>query len=394
MAGSKAMAIRHSLLQHLNASLRRTRKALSRYSWLFLPIILFTYALASACYVLVWVVDPYELRPGGVPASLADRPYMDEYIPRLYPIAAKQDIDLMLVGGSTTSAVTTTMLQRAFPEAHRPYNLSFVGITENDLAVLLDRISTSTSLKRVLITIDFSLVRNMGANNGARTAKHYRTPLWHDPIPEFDLDAAEGMLGVVATGTLNFPGWTRDQATPPYFMVRVEPLKLRPEKIAKHEKDAVAGRSWVVSQPPLSCERIPALSRSIIPRIRQLAARGIKVDLIIPPYSLAVYTDWTMNFRPGQFFDGHGAVWASLIGLRKCLVEEVDNISGVSVHAFDTDLSITADLTRYLDSSHLYDPDAYQDLMTRVSKRSDVLTVSNWDAYARALEQAVLRYPQ
>lgn len=359
---------------------------------LFLPVIGTLFGLAALLFVLVGLVDPLDLRPGGMKVRLADRPYADKVIPNIVSIAARDGTDLAVVGGSTSMAFTPAMLRAAFPEARKPVNLSFVAIRADEVATVLGRLEASPSLKRVLLAIDFTLIRDIAWTGRSLSPRLYGPRVWHDPVPEFDADILPLALSVVTRGVLDGPGTRRRDPELPDFLRATLPVTQRPEVFAKLRRAAQAGRTWVTSADELDCSHMSALEKTIGPYVRRMASRGIELELYFPPYSLSVYSDWTENFPEGHFFAGRGAPFANLSALRRCAVEAFDGVANLRLHAFDTDLSITADLSRYVDSTHLLDLEAYRVILQRIAARSSVLTRSTWPAFARSYREAVVGF--
>ncbi len=382
------MSIRASLRQRILPITTRL-SAILGVRRVFLPLLGTLFAMAVLAYAFVGMVDPFDLRAGGSPVRLADRPYADKMVPKLVSIAARDGTDLVVVGGSTSMAFTPAMLRAAFPEARKPFNLSFVAIRADEVATVLGRLETSPSLKRLLLAIDFTLIRDIGWTGRSLPPRFYGPSAWYDPVPEFGVDILPHAFRVAARGVLDGPDTRRRDPEWPDFLQAGIPLTRRAEALSKLTRAARSARPWVTSAPELPCERMSALAETMAPAARRMAARGVAIDFYFPPYSLSVYSDWTENFPEGHFFAGRGMVFANLFALRRCAVEAFDGIANLRVHAFDTDRAITADLSRYLDSTHLLDLEAYRTILGRIADGSAVLTRGTWPAFARAYREAV-----
>jgi hypothetical protein len=70
-------------------------------------------------------------------------------------------------------------------------------------------------------------------------------------------------------------------------------------------------------------------------------------------------------------------------------VELAETSDNLRVFAFDTDLSITGDLSRYYDTGHLNDPEAYRYILTRMARGESRLTIAKWPEFESALKRAV-----
>jgi hypothetical protein len=357
---------------------------------IFLPVLGTLYILAIISYVFVWIVDPYALRSLGPTARLSERPYHDLVVPLLFSVAARDGTDLVIVGGSTSMGYTTAMLREAFPEAKRPINLSFVGPSERDFEMELARLETSKSLKRVLLTLEWSFIKDVPAFGRIWNKPPYNAS-WYNPVPEYGLEALRMSGQVLLTGSLDLPDWLGLSQDRPDFMVNAEPETTSPQYFAKLAQAVEISRAWVTQAPAVACDAMPNVG-SILPFVRRMAARGVSVDLLFPPYSLAVYSDWSVN-SPAALahtnFPGKGAVFANLVSLRRCAVEMTSGLSNVRVHAFDAELSITGNLSLYKDTSHLLDYGTYRYILLRIGRGDAVLTKADWPRFETALKKAV-----
>jgi hypothetical protein len=345
------------------------------------------YAAAALSYAFVFLVDPYDLRAGGVRVRLADTTYADAIVPRLVSVAARDGSDLILVGASTSMAITPAMLREAFPDAERPVNLSFVSMRAPQLATVLERIETSTTLRRVIVNVEFTFNRDIEWISPVSETRYYASA-WHDPVPEFGADAVATAFTVLETGVVDRPEWRRRHPDRPDFMFVRKPLVQRPGAVAHLAAAADASRSWVTSAPEIDCGEVPVLRKTLVPFLRRMSARGVPVDLLLPPYSLAVYSEWSLNYR-GKWFPGRGSVYANLMALKRCTVLAADGLPNVRVHAFDTDFELTRNLALYYDSSHIYEPGRYRYILHRVARGDAVLRAADWPRFEATLRKAI-----
>ena len=361
-----------------------------RTSRLFLPIVGAVYAAAAACYAAVWAIDPYDLRPWGAAARLADHSYPEAIVPRLVALAANDGTDLVLFGGSTARGYTPGMLREAFPDSARPVNLSFSAPRSDEFATVLDVLSRSRTVKRVILSLDYTLIKDTPWSSRLLDQRFYTLP-WHDPVPEFDLPAVDLSLRVLATGILDRAEWMPPQ--PDRIDVHQHAsLPERPALQRKVEQALEASRSWVASAPAVPCDAMPELRSVVLPFVKRMAERGVTVDLLAPPLSLALYADWSVNYPETKFFPGRGAIFARFMAIRRCAIEMVAGLPNVRVHVFDADLSITGDLRRYYDASHLKDYEAYREILARIAARERVATPATWPQIEAAIRRAVTEF--
>jgi hypothetical protein len=351
----------------------------------FLPVVGALYSLMIISYMLVWMVDPYALRPFGAIVRLGDFAYADDVVPRLFAIAAQDGTDLVVVGGSTSASITNAMLREAYPEAKKPVNLSFAGQSADGLAADLAQLAKSDTLRRVILTLDWNLISN--GTEGQKRVDRFYSGSWHDPVPEFDFDAIVVAARLLFGGGPDLPDRRRRNPDRPDFMKTSSPM---PEwAIAKMARAADVSRPWITQAPSIPCNAISSLHNLILPFVQVMAARGVPVDLFVPPYSLAMYSDWSVNMPDGRIFRGKGSTFANLLALRRCAVELAATTDNLRVYAFDTDLSLTHDLSRYYDTGHLNDPDAYRYILRSMRRGDSVLTLEKWPSFESAFRRAV-----
>jgi len=137
---------------------------------------------------------------------------------------------------------------------------------------------------------------------------------------------------------------------------------------------------------------MPYLKTILLPFAERMSARGTAGDIVMPPHSLALYSDWTVNGLYSKIFTEKGGPFTNPVSMRRCTVEMTAGLKKVRVHGFDTDFAITGDLSLYMDTAHLYDLDKYREIMLRVAKGDAVLTPENWPQYERALKDAVQKF--
>jgi hypothetical protein len=359
---------------------------------LFLPVIALTYLAMIASYVFVWIVDPYGLRPWRVPARLADQPYIGLVTPLLFPTAAHDGADLVVLGGSTSAAYTPSMLRKAFPSARHVVNLSFPGASAEDLTVELARLETSKSLKRVIFSLDVTVAKDLPGLGRIADRPPFDGSLLN-PVPEFNTEAVEMSARVLMTGILWSPAWQDPSTEQADFLIGSPPITTDPDVVSQLARDTDISRAWVASGPDLPCAAIPNLTNPV-KYLRQMADRGVAVDVIFPVYSLALYSNWSV--APPAFvrtsFPGRGSVFSTLVSMRRCAVEMTADEPNIHVYGFDTDLPIVGDLSLFTNTSHLLDPKTHLKLIQRIASGKGVLTKANWPAYEAKLRTEVEEY--
>ncbi len=333
----------------------------------FLVLLGLVWASALAAYIFVWISDPYELRWARPGERLGAHAYPEEVTPRLVPAAAAAGVDVVIVGGSTALGYTPTMIQRAFPDAQRPFNLAYPCATADDLALILPRLESSRRLKRLIISLDFSLMWHCISVDSPLDARYF-APSWSDPVPEFNTSAIALSLRVLRTGILDLPEW-RPQLADRVDGENVAPaLTSQPGKVAEIARQVAAKHAVGFADTQVSCGSLPVLRNIIFPTVRRLAARGVTVDLLAPPYSLAYY------------FDGSSSdTFPRLMAIRRCALDMSAGIPGVRFHSFDADLPIVGDLAVYSDVGHIRDHATYDHILRSIAAGERVVRPGQWE---------------
>jgi hypothetical protein len=343
----------------------------------FLAALAVAWTGVLAAYAFVWVVDPYELRWQRPTERLAMHTYPGDVTPRLGPAAAAEGTDVAIVGGSTAMGYTPQMIRRVFA-ADRPVNLAYFCATDEDLAQILPRIEASTRLKRLIISLDFTLMWHCQSSTSPFDSRYY-APAWYDPVPEFNRTSIKLSAVVLRTGLLDMPGWR------PAILDQVPGVNDMPSlngdshEVAFLARRATSERMTVTSGPAVPCAAIPALRTVILPAARRLSARRVTLDLLAPPYSLAYYFS-------GDTPQANEEAFSRLMALRRCTLEATAGLRGVRFHSFDTDLSIVGDLSNYKDVGHIRKYELYERLARSVAAGANVVSPERWEQ-----EQATLK---
>jgi len=355
----------------------------------FLAAIGALWSVGIAAYFFVALVDPYELRSEKNAVRLAEHPYPLKIVPRLLSVATRS-ADLVLVGSSTSMGYTPTMLRQAFVGVQRPANLSFPCAGSDFFEPALKRLAVSPGLKRAIVNLDATFIDKCGGGIGNLMDARYLQAPWHQPVPDFGLEGIELSWRALKTGVLDRPAWA------PAVADRVEGTEDDAPAVsdsgvamAQLRDAAKTTRGRIATFDLPACGSFPALDRFVVPFARRMAERGVPVDFIAPPYSLSAYSFVdTLDFADREKAD----FFSSVMGLRLCLLQAVQGMGGVRMHAFDADFSVTDNLANYRDPIHLAHYASYKDIAARVAAGSDVLTLGKWPSYVSALRAAVVAY--
>jgi hypothetical protein len=352
----------------------------------FAPIVLI-WAAGLACYGFVWFADPYELRFTHPAERLADHPYPAEVVPRLMSVAANGGVDMIIVGASTALGYTPNMMRQAFPDVHEPANLAYACASPNDFGLFLPFFERSRTLKRVIISLDVSLIANCTGQQTPDLDPRYYARSWSDPVPDFNAESLELSASVLRTGVLDLGAWRPLPGDRVNWITTAPPVTATPAYMTKLRRYVEAARGRATAGAPLPCSAVPSLQTTIVPFIRRMAARGVKVDLLAPPLSLPVYSEWTVAWTPFK-----APPFASVMALQRCALQMTAAFPNVRFDSFDTDESIVGNLSLYRDSEHVGSVDTYRRILRLVASGQARVTAQDWPQHEAALKREIDTY--
>ncbi len=353
----------------------------------FLPILAALWAAAIMLYVFVGIADPYRLRFSRAPAVLADHLYPVGVAPRLASVVSAGGVDLLVLGASTAMGYTPTMLREAYRDVRKPFNFTYACASAHDFDLLAPIFLRSTTLKRVVLNLDITLVKPCETED--MTVRRYYSIGPFNLEPEFNLESVNLSLRSLATGVLDLPRWRPKRGDLMEYHTRPSILasKVGMDTI---RRAAEFSRSWVTSGKRVECDALPTLRAQVLPFVRTLAGRGVAVDIVFPPYSLAFYSEETViKANAIRQFPGQGALFANFMAVRRCTLEMIDGLDQVRAHEFSTDLALTGDLSHYVDVAHLRGYETYRTLLQRIARGEGVITAAEWPATEARIKQAV-----
>ena len=350
----------------------------------FLPFVGAAWLICLVCYAFVWIADPYALRTSRTRAHLAEHAYPENVVPRLFPIAAAEGADVVVVGASSARGYTPAMIERAFPEAQRPVNLAYGCSTAADYRSALPRLESSKRLKRVIFSLDFTLIWPCIAHVTPLDQRYYTLP-WNEPVPEFGSQSVELSVRSRLTGVLDLPEWRQQLSDRVDNITDLAPLTQSPAALADVRDGLDYMHGQIASAGELSCDVVPSVRQLIAPFVQRLSRRGVAVDILSPPYSLAYYT----NPRTGH---SSAETFAYTMALRRCTLQMTAGLPNVRFHFFDADPSITGQLSNYGDIAHICSPSIDLAILRHIAAGDHVLTPSRWPAAEASLRRELLDF--
>jgi hypothetical protein len=269
-------------------------------------------------------------------------------------------------------------MRLAFPEARRPFNLAYSCADWRDLGLILPRLERSTSLKRVIISLDWTLVASCATSP---LDAHYYS---YDPVPDFSLEGLRLSRRIAAGGILDEPAWRPEVPDRADRMTDMPAMTTYPDTMLEVARYLETARGRATLGAPVSCDDIPVVKTLLAPFIRRMAARGVTIDLLSPPYSLAIYYEWTAGPKPFP-----GPPFPTAMAIRRCVLEQTAGLPNVYFHAFDADLQLTDNLSLYKDYGHITGYNLYLAVLKHIEARDHVLTLGQWPAYEARLRRDV-----
>jgi hypothetical protein len=351
------------------------------------PVVLGVFALL----LVAMVVDPYDVRPWGLPPRIADHRYPDIEWPLLIKVVSQGDYDTVLFGASTMMAVEPAQLRAAFGDQAKVVNLSYLYASSGDTAESLRFIAGMPNLKHLILSIDHTqMLAHDSIMLPARIRANALSSSWAH-AGDFMVPTIRASWQRLVSGTYDLPEWRALKR--PGFLARATPISAQPETIMRLRKAVAAHRTDVLGGQAAPCASYPFIERTLLPSLRQLADRGVQIDLVFPPYPIVAYYDWIERRVVNDPFPP-GPVFQAIAGFKRCAVEAASGFGkNVRVHAVDTDTAITGNLANYWDSLHLLEPEAYQRVLDDVASGQYELTVENFSAYQRRMEELVMDLP-
>jgi hypothetical protein len=290
---------------------------------------------------------------------------------------------VVVVGASSAQGYTPAMLRSAFPAAQRPFNLAYPCSTPGDYRILLPRLEASERLKRVIFSLDYTLV--WPCDGATPLDPRYYTLPWNEPVPEFGARSVELSVRTLLTGVVDVPKWRQHPPDRVDGMTNVASLTRSPSSLADIADKLDYMHDQIASAGEVSCDAVPVVRRLIAPFVQRLSRRGVAVDILSPPYSLAYYTNPHSGHTPQETF-------VYLMALRRCTLAMTAGLPNVRFHFFDADPSITDQLSNYGDRAHICSPSVDLAILRHIASGDHVLTPSQWPAAETLLRRELTSF--
>ncbi|MDO9337479.1 MAG: hypothetical protein Q7T61_13850 [Caulobacter sp.] len=341
---------------------------------------------ALAVFGFIAIVDPHDLYPWGARPHLAETTLAGQAQADVLNVATNGDFDALLVGASSAQQYEGPDLARHLGGVRRGYAIIYLGAQPRDLAVVLDRVASAPNLKRVVLSYDLGYLLPMHRIQGDFPSALYDDSPLNDP-GAFSLTSLELSWRLATRQSYENRRW---DIAPLRRGLAEKYRNSRTPRIAAIYRGFIAQQKGRLDAPTsLTCRDFEA--NGLIARLAgRLQARGVRLDVVIPPYSYAAYSDLSRAERNDRL-RGQPAL-AAFLQARRCMIAAVAPIPGTRVHGFDLDADIVEDMANYWDTTHLYGPVIGRRILGDIDRGDHVLTTETFEPYAREMRRRVVAW--
>lgn len=339
--------------------------------------------------VMYWVIativislDPFEIYGWGKLAHVDPRNTTNDNQYLLDAVAKDPSIDFVMVGSSTASPYSPADIQHAYPDARRPYNLSYDGARPADRRIVMNTLVDRSKAKRLVVWLDWFYGLPLRAQNPTFPSYMY------DNFPYDDLrmvnETAFGASLRLLRGANVFADFAVRLANR-QAQLRKAYTKFQSPRSMRNLSFEVKLYRPVIDRPGAkNCSSLEALQAGLIQPLTKWVASGRAADIIIPAYSPAFYFD---RGDPAS-----GVKLEDQLMLRRCAALAAAKLPGVRVIALDADTQLTGNLANYHDPGHLYGRRPLQTALDHIAHADLLLTPQNVEPYVAALRERVIEY--
>lgn len=342
-----------------------------------------------AVLVVYWLVasvvialDPFDVYGWGRLVAADPRNTTDDNRYLLDAVAKDPAIDLLMVGSSTAAPYSPADLQRAYPDARHPYNLSYDAARPADRKVVMNAIVDRSKAKRLVVWLDWFYGLPQQAQDPSFPSYMYDRSRYNDlrMVNETAFGASLRML----RGGSPFDDFPRRLARRSAQFAKAYAKFQSPAALRTLASKVKMYRPIIDRAGVKSCASLASFNSGLLEPLRKWVASGRPADIVIPAYSPAFY------YNRGD--PASGLKLADQLMLRRCAVLETANLPGVRVIALDADAQLTGDLRNYQDTGHLFGARPLGTALEHIARGDLVLTPGNVDAYLAGLRRSVVGY--
>lgn len=369
----------------LSAGAPRTRIDLRRVRMITALPILGVAALIGLLYLalvaLIVITDPYNIYGWGLkPRVEANDTPRDEVVKWVDVATKDSKFDTYLVGSSVTAMYTPDEIEAVLGPQTDAYNLSYGGPRPKDRDMILDRLSRNPNVRHIILTFDWMYIREPQV-----VSKRFPAFLYDDNVRN-DLR----MVNLPAIRrTFRILNGDRVYTNPDDALYQryIDDQYRRfqtPSQMAHITRLIEQYRNTIAADSGRTCASYSAINKQLLPNLRLFSARGVKVDILMPITSYAVYYVRQTDIGPTLLDDQ--------LTSRRCLVEAVDALPHIRVFALDHDPRVAGDLGNFRDPGHIYNPAILRRFLGGIATGKNQLTRANIGQYEARIRTEVKNY--
>ncbi|MDE0588563.1 hypothetical protein OU789_01330 [Halocynthiibacter sp. C4] len=331
--------------------------------------------------ILVIAVDPYNIYKWGTEPRIQAGDTPRDLVIDWIDVAVKDPTyNTFLVGSSVTAMYTPEFLDDLLGSDARAMNLSYGGPRPRDRDMILDRLAEHPDIKNVILTFDWTYIRNPDITNRSFPTFLYDADITND-LRMVNLPTILQTFKILR-GELTYSN--PDDEIYSKFVQRMYDNFQTPAEMEKIERLVELYQAGIGASSGRDCESFQAINEQLVPSVRTLSERGVKVDILVPINSYAFYYV--------RRHDISATLLDEMMVARRCLVNAASDIPNVSIYAFDDDPAIASDLANFREVGHVFDPAVLHRFISAVKTGSDRLTKENFPSHENKIRLAVEQY--
>lgn len=348
------------------------------------PMLLAAILLAAAYLSLaatVIAVDPYNIYSWGAEPRIEHSDTPRDLVIDWIDVAAKDPAyNTFLVGSSVTAMYSPEYLKSILGPDVRAVNLSYGGPRPRDRDLVLDRLVENPNVQHLILTFDWTYIRDPEVANSGFPTFLYDDDIGND-LRMVNFQTIQRTFDIL-DGKLSYSN--PDDAIYARYVKKMYDGFQRPSEMAKIGRMVERYREGVGDSSGRDCDSYHAINDQLVPDLKALSARGVKVDILVPIESYAFYYV-RRNDISKTLLD-------EMMTARRCLVNAAGDLPHVRIFAFDADPAVAGDLANFREVGHIYNPAVLRRVVTAMKTDSDRLTRDNIANHEREIRSAVEKY--
>ena len=346
---------------------------------------IFAAILISAVYLslaaLVIAVDPHNVYRWGAEPRIEPGDTPRDLVIDWIDVAAKDPAyNTFLVGSSITAMYTPEYLEDILGPETRAANLSYGGPRPRDRDLVLDQLVENPGIRHLILTFDWTYIRDPETTNTGFPTFLYDDDISNDLLM-VNLPTIRRTFDILG-GKLTYSN--PDDAGYAEFVEKMYAGFQSPSEMARIGRLIERNRAGILASSGRDCDSFHAINDQLVPDVKTLSTKGVKVDILFPIVSYAFYYVRRNDISP--------ALLDEQMIARRCLVDAVGDLPHVRVFALDDEPAVAGDLVNFREVGHVYNPAILRRFVTAMKTGDDRLTRENFAEYEREIRSAVEGY--